>query len=397
MISSKEAVQKVIEEALKFRHIHVLLKIEEAIGHRMASDLKSICHSPPFDQSAMDGYAFRLCDIQSNEAIQISKDENSAGKSKIKHIKPHTAIRIFTGAKIPSNADVVIPQELVEIDEKGNLQFNRSKFKALDNIRTKGSQFKKGDVIIKKGELLNAPRIAIAATGGHSKIKVFRFPTASITVSGNELVKPGTPLKSDMIYESNSIMLHAILSEYKIQVHGVFRSEDKIASLKKCISNCLKTSDIVLISGGISVGKYDLVKDVLNELKVKTVFHKVKQKPGKPLYFGTIGKKFVFGLPGNPAASLTCFYEYVIPLIKTLQGDKEPLRIIKKARLGNSYSKKSGLTHFLKGYVNEKSANILSDQESYKLTSFAEANCLIIIPENETELKAGDLVDYHSI
>jgi len=148
MISSKEAVQKVIEEALKFRHIHVLLKIEEAIGHRMASDLKSICHSPPFDQSAMDGYAFRLCDIQSNEAIQISKDENSAGKSKIKHIKPHTAIRIFTGAKIPSNADVVIPQELVEIDEKGNLQFNRSKFKALDNIRTKGSQFKKGDVII---------------------------------------------------------------------------------------------------------------------------------------------------------------------------------------------------------------------------------------------------------
>lgn len=397
LITVQEAKQLLIDEAKRVKRKSTIVPLQKAQGCFIASDLKSKCDSPPFHQSAMDGFALRFEDVQTNTNIVLTNSENSAGTSAISKIKPFTAIRIFTGAKVPSNADFVIPQENISINEMNCLEFERQKVKKQDNIRAKGSQFKKSQVIAKKGTLINSARIALAASAGYSKINIYTVPKVSIIVSGNELIAPGSPLKGDMIYESNSLMLAAVLKEHQIPVEGIYFVKDKLAQIKSTIQKAFKKSDILLVSGGISVGKYDFVKTALEELKTKTIFHKVKQKPGKPLYFGKNKTKFVFGLPGNPAASLTCFYEYVLPFIKAISGNDNSFHEVKKATAVNEYTKKAGLTYFLKGAITEQGITILQDQESYKLTSFAEANCLVVIPEYITEVNKGDLLEYHPI
>lgn len=397
MISCIEAKDLILSHSNRYKKRLFKININKALGFVLAEDLKAKCFSPPFNQSAMDGYTLVFKDVEEKQTINYDPShENSAGKSKILKIKKGQAIRIFTGAKMPVNADLVIPQEFVTV-EGNTLLFDVSKFKQFDNVRFKGSQFKKSEIIAHKGDLLNAPRIALIANAGFASVNVYATPKISIIVSGNELIAPGKPLSGDKIYESNSVMLDALLKDIKINTTSIQFVKDNISSTTKAIKKSLAQSDIILISGGISVGKYDLIKDVLEKLKTETVFYKIKQKPGKPLFFGKNGSKYIFGLPGNPAASLTCFFEYVQPFIKSISGQKMPFSTLKKAKLANSYSKKPGLTHFLKGIVTTDEVTILPHQESYKLTSFADANCLVIIPEEITEKTPGQLVEYHLI
>jgi len=397
MISCTEGKELILAHSIRFKKRLFKISINKASGFVLAENIKAKCFSPPFNQSAMDGFAFQFKDLKSGIAIAHNPVlENSAGNSKISKIPNGQSIRIFTGAKMPINSDLVIPQENIQLNNN-TLEFDSKIFKQFDNVRLKGSQFKKGDLIIKKGEVLNAPRIALAANAGHANVNVFALPKVSIIVSGNELIAPGKTLTGDKIYESNSVMLDALLKENKINTTNIQFVKDNISSTTKAIKKALKESDIVLISGGISVGKYDLIKDVLGKLKTETIFYKIKQKPGKPLYFGKNNNRYVFGLPGNPAASLTCFFEYVQPFLKSASGQNNPFCSVKKAVLNNSYVKKPGLTHFLKGFVSDDKVTILPDQESYKLTSFSEANCLIIIPEETTEITEGQLVEYHLI
>lgn len=398
MISTKEALERVLAESAKVKLKTVSVPLERSLGTLLKDDLKAKYDSPPFDQSAMDGYAFRMEDIVSGESIYFdAKLENSAGASRISQLAKNTALRIFTGAKIPAHANVVIPQENITVNADGSIHFDRTKVKQLDNIRLKGSQFKKNEIILKKNTEMRAASIALAVSAGYTHINTYAFPIASLLVSGNELVKPGSKLKGDEIHESNSLMLEALLNEWKVPLSRKGRSKDKLKALILEINKCLKTSDLLLISGGISVGKYDLVKEALKKCGVIEVFHKVKQKPGKPLYFGRKGNKFIFGLPGNPAASMTCFYEYVVPLLKVRTGKNSQFSKVRTAPCKNTYSKKAGLTHFLKGRLSGEGLEILGDQESYKLTSFVEANCLIVIPEEMTEVKMGDQLQYHLI
>lgn len=396
LITVQEAKQLIINEAQKAVKKKCTVPLHQSLGCFTSNDLTAKCDSPPFHQSAMDGYAFRYEDIQTNKEIKLDSSlENSAGTSVVGKIKSHTAIRIFTGAKLPANGNVVIPQENITVTDTHLLVFDRTKFNLNDNIRAKGSQFKKSQVIISKGTPVNSARIALAASAGYSHISIYKTPSVSIIVSGNELVAPGKPLKGDKIYESNSLMLSAVLKENNIKVDKIYFVKDNLSQTKNTIQKAFKQSDIVLLSGGISVGKYDFVKTALEQLKTKTIFHKVKQKPGKPLYFGKNKSNFVFGLPGNPAASLTCFYEYVLPFLKTLSGHTNSFNEMHKSFALNEYTKKAGLTHFLKGFINEQGILILPDQESYKLTSFAEANCLVVIPEQTSEVKKGDTLEYH--
>lgn len=397
MISCNEAKSLILKYSKLYKKTLFKININNASGFVLAENLKAKCFSPPFNQSAMDGFALRYDDVKDKLPISYnSLHENSAGNSKIHNIPNAQSIRIFTGAKMPENSDLVIPQENINLN--GNtLEFDHSTIKQFDNVRLKGSQFKKGEIIVHKGDIFNAPRIALAANGGYSSVNVFTAPKVTIIVSGNELIAPGKPLTGDKIYESNSVMLDALLKENKIITTGIIFVKDNTDSITKAVKKAFKQSDIVLISGGISVGKYDLVNSVLKDLKTKTIFYKIKQKPGKPLYFGKNNTKYIFGLPGNPAASLTCFFEYVLPFIKSVSGHDMPFSTLKKAVLANDYTKKPGLTHFLKGIVTDNQVTILPDQESYKLTSFANANCLIVIPEETTERRKGELVDYHLI
>lgn len=397
MISFSEAKSLILLHAKSNKKSLFKISLNKANRYVLAENIKARCFSPPFNQSAMDGYALQFSDIQNKFKIYCHPAlENSAGKSVISKIPNKQAVRIFTGAKMPSNGNLVIPQELITVNDNV-LQFDGSNFKLNDNVRGKGTQFKKGEIILRKGEVLNAPKIALAATAGYNSLKVFSCPKIAIIVSGSELVAPGKQLTGDKIYESNSIMLEALLKENHITTTRTRFVKDEIKQTTTAISKALKEADVILISGGISVGKYDLIKDILEKLKTQTIFHKIKQKPGKPIYFGKNKNNYIFGLPGNPAASLTCFFEYVLPFIKSLSGYNTPFAITQKAKLTGSYSKKAGLTHFLKGYVLSNNVTILPDQESYKITSFSDANCLIVIPEETTLVNTGDEVDYHLI
>jgi len=398
MISIKEAKAMLFEQVESMPKKNIKLNITSVFGKILAEDLAAKCDSPPFHQSAMDGYALTVENIHSlNNITLLPGIEVTAGDTKNLKLNLNTAVRIFTGARVPANCNLVIPQEYVQISADNKLELSSTTFSVNDNIRPKGSQFTKGEVVLEKGCTMNAAKIAIAITAGYSQLKVLTAPKIHIIVTGNELALPGSTLKSGQIYESNSLMVAALLAEHTIEVTGITYAKDSLKQLENHFKKAFQKADIVLVSGGISVGKYDLVQEALTNLKTQKIFYKIKQKPGKPLYFGRKKNQFVFGLPGNPAATLTCLYEYVLPFIKSLSGLTTVNSLPKKAKLNNDYNKKAGLTHFLKAFVDDSGITILPDQESYKLTSFAQANCLAIIPEDCTEMKTGDLVEYHAI
>ena len=206
--------------------------------------------------------------------------------------------------------------------------------------------------------------------------------------------KPGQPLQSGQVYESNSFSLKTALHQLHINNVQTLFANDDILSLKKALKNALQSSDIVLLTGGVSVGDYDFVLKAVELCGVEKLFHKVKQRPGKPLYFGKKGSKVIFGLPGNPSSVLTCFYEYVVTAIEQLTKQYEIIKL-EMLPLGKSYNKNTSLTHFLKGKKDGNIVHFLDAQESFRMSSFANADCLIYIPEDKQECKEGDFVEVH--
>jgi len=396
MISVKEAKSMVSQMA----HLHKKKIITSSLfncnGMVLASPVKSTCASPPFNQSAMDGYAICLSNKTVPTFFNLVKQEIKAGDKTTPNLKHGEAVRIFTGAQVPNSASIVIPQEFVTVNETENtISFPMEKFNKHDNIRLKGEQFKKNEIVVEKNEKLSPAKIALAATAGVGELKIYSNPSVTIISSGNELCKPGMKLAAGQVYDSNSYMLASLLQKLNVQINDILYLKDNEKKTLQAIEKAIKSSDVVLISGGISVGKYDLIKKCLDKMKTKTIFYKINQKPGKPLYFGKNKSTYVFGLPGNPAASLTCFYEYVKPFLEKIAGNNEDSTIVRKEKLINSYAKKKGLTYFMKGYINEKGVEILKDQESFKLTSFSKANCIVVGQEDVDQLHVGDEVECH--
>jgi molybdopterin molybdotransferase len=196
------------------------------------------------------------------------------------------------------------------------------------------------------------------------------------------------------VYECNSFQLRAALQLLQIDEVPVFEAKDNPHTVKNVLHNALDESDVVLLTGGVSVGNYDFVPEAAAACGVTTLFHKLKQRPGKPLFVGKKGNKWVFGLPGNPSSVLTCFYEYVIPVLEALLQIKPVLKTI-QAPLAKGFSKTAALTFFLKGYYDGKTVVPLDSQESYRLRSFAMANCLLCMPEEKMEFKEGEEVEVH--
>jgi molybdopterin molybdotransferase len=260
------------------------------------------------------------------------------------------------------------------------------------NIRFAGEQVQIGAVVLKKDTTINLGAIGYLYMLGIHKVEVSRKPKAIIIVTGNELMAPGQELTSGKIYESNSYTLKAALKSVGVdsEIQSV---KDDFESTKHMISKALSQCDLVITSGGISVGDYDFVGKAMNELGVNEIFYKLKQKPGKPLFFGTKGETSVFALPGNPAAVLSCFYMYVIPAIRIMQGYSTPRLEQRTLKITSEYKKGAMLTHFLKAYANGNEVRILNAQSSAMLSSFSEANCLAKLPEGRTDWSVGDDVE----
>lgn len=371
----------------------VQLPVAKTLHYVLAEDVFSPTSYPPFSQSAMDGFAIIYSDYIAHKAIEII-GEAPAGNPFTKKIISGTAVRVFTGSKIPEGADTVVIQEKVTIENK-QLIIEDAALLHHANVRDEGFHVKIGEQVLSKGTVLKAGAIGYLIGLGVEYVSVYPKPKVSIIVTGNELQKPGVPLKDGQVYESNSYALIAALESVHISPVEVQAIGDDEKQTSDTLRTAIENSDIVLVSGGISVGKYDYVGKCLADLNVENIFYKVYQKPGKPLFFGKLNQCIVFALPGNPAAVLTCFYEYVLSSIKIMQGFNEIF--LKKIQLpiAADFNKKDGLAFFLKAKIVAGKAEVLSGQESNNLGTFAFADSIIYLPATQGNVKADELVEVH--
>jgi len=386
MISIKEAIT-----SIKL-NVNPLLKkttksVEKAGGYVLFEDIYSPINMPPFRQSAMDGYALNLHDGLTYKLI----GEVKAGDGHQPDLKIGDAVRIFTGAPVPDSANSIMMQEKVKSD--GNFITIEHQISIEHNIRPFGEQVRAGDIALKKGTKLTPAAIGYLISLGIKTVSVFKKPNIAIVTTGNELIEAGQKLSYGKIYESNSKMLLSALyglKFYDVTLHNV---EDHYSQTVEKLNAVIDENDLVLITGGISVGDYDFVGKALKELEVEELFYKVKQKPGKPLFYGKKGDTQIFALPGNPAAALSCFYVYVyIALQKMMNRDILELPRIEAISKSN-FEKKGDRPQFLKAIYKNGEVEILEGQNSSMLQTFALSNALVYAPETITKIVEGDSIE----
>ncbi len=387
MISVTEAKKIINENVTELNS--VTLPLQQIAGLALAEDVYASKDIPAFPQSSMDGYAFSYSDWRQHKKLKIG-GEVAAGSNEAFILPSGNAVRIFTGAAVPGGADTVVMQEKIKV-LNGELIIEDDSIQIGNSVRSKGSEIKAGSLALKKNSILSPAAIGFLAGIGIADVVVYPNPSITIIITGNELQQPGKPLQYGQVYESNSFALKAVLKQLHFNNVEVLYATDIPEIVTSALEKALQQSDVVLLTGGISVGDYDFVLQAATECGIEKLFHKVKQRPGKPLYFGKKNNKLVFGLPGNPSSVLTCFYQYVIPALEKLSNKKPVLTKI-KAPLSKPFQKTSVLTHFLKGIYDGKTLTPLDAQESYRLSSFAIANCLIQIDEEMAICQDGDFV-----
>jgi len=373
------------------------VSLDDALGRILAEDIIAQRNNPPMDNSAMDGYAVITADILSatpENPVKLEVVEHvPAGSVASVTLKNNQAIRIMTGAPIPPGADAVLMQE--DTDKNGNGILAKDKTEVGENIRLAGEDVKIGDVVIKKGVAITPSHIGMMAVVGRSNIYVSQRPTVAILSTGDEIIELDGNPTGPCIYNSNGYMLAAqIRSAGGIPCYlGVAKDDEK--DLMEKFDWALKC-DIVVSSGGVSVGDYDLVKATLDKLGNEMAFWKVAMKPGKPLAFGKIGERPIFGLPGNPVSSFVSFEQFARPAIKKMMGANEVLPRTVQAKLTRTVHKKTGRLHFMSAVVSWDSGEYTvapaEEQGSGVLKSTVNANGLLVFPLEKDELKSGDMV-----
>lgn len=365
------------------------LALAEAVGLVLAEDIISPVTLPSFRQSSMDGYAIRFA--EKNLSLRVA-DSLPAGTSRQVSLPSEATIKVFTGGPIPGEADTVVQKEWVT-EEKEGICINRNEVEPGAHIRMPGADIQAGMIALKAGTRVGAMHTGFLAGLGMTNIPVIPKPGIEIIITGNELVHPGNPLRFGQVYESNSFSLQACLRQLQVKNSTVSYAKDDPAETELAIVGALQKADIVLLTGGVSVGDHDHVVAACERLGIEKKIHGVKQRPGKPLFFGTKGKQLVFGLPGNPASVLSCFYQYVMPAVQALSGNGLPEP--RKALLAEDFEKKPALTFFLKGEYSNGNVRVLPGQASFQMSSFAGANCWIELPEETCIFSAGSEVIIH--
>ena len=391
MLSVAEAKQ-IIDEHTKAL-LPVKMQLKDAAGFILAEDIFSPMDIPAFHQASMDGYAFSFKGWKDNNRLKI-QGVVQAGLNSDALSSPQNAMRIFTGAVVPTGADTIVMQEKVTVSD-GALIIEDESLSEGKYVRLKGSEIKTGDLALAKNSVLTPAAIGFLIGIGITEVSVYPMPVISIIVTGNELQEPGQPLQQGQVYESNSYSLKAVLKQFHLDEQVIiFSAKDDLKILIAVLQQAMQQSDVIFLTGGVSVGDFDFVPQAIEQNGITKIFHKIKQKPGKPFFFGKKADKYIFGLPGNPSSVLTCFYEYVLPALGKMSNQKYDLQKI-KIPLANDFNKPAGLTHFLKGFYDGEKVVALDAQESFRLSSFARANCLVQINEAITEIKKGEAVEIH--
>ena len=361
--------------------------LKNALGAVLGETIRAPISLPSFRQSAMDGYAIHCHDKKTYKVVS----EIKAGDPFEFELNPGEAIRIYTGAGVPDSANAIVIQELVDQDHE---TITTQKAPIIgQHIRKTGEQIKKEDIVFEQGTQLNPPALGILQSLGFTKVKILLPPKVAVLITGNELENAGKPLQKGKIYESNSLVLKTVLQQMGITNNIVEQVEDDLKATQNAIEKVLDRTHLVLISGGISVGNFDFVGQALEQIGVEKLFYKVKQKPGKPLFFGKYKHTLLLALPGNPASTLNCFYVFVYPLLQALMGRSSSGLLRIKYPLADNFENTSDRALFLKAKIQNGVVKLLTEQASSMLKAFAMANALVYIPLTKKKIKKGEKVE----
>ncbi|MDP3980546.1 MAG: molybdopterin molybdotransferase MoeA [Chlamydiota bacterium] len=396
MLSIEEATDMIFACMPKRRQIRV--KLHEALNHACAQDIISPVNIPAFSNSAMDGYVLnshQLKTIGPDQALRLKCVANiSAGSAWEGTIDTGICARIMTGAPIPKGADTVVMQEFVEFDK--DIVTLRKGVQAGDNVRFLGEDVKKDERILEKGAFIRPQEIALLAACGLDQVEVYSLPRVAVISTGDELVEPGGVLKEGQIFESNSFSLLAQLSSIQIPGTRLGISRDCANEFRRFVHEGLKY-DVLIISGGVSVGDYDLVKKVLIEEGVKEIFWKVAVKPGKPLFFGQYENTLVFGVPGNPVSSFVIFEVFIRPFLLCWTARERLERPLVQAVLEKNITKKEGRCYFIRAITEKKNGVFMTrpsgPQGSHQVKSLSRSNSFLIMPEHVNRLEKGQKIE----
>ena len=394
-VSFEEALRIILDSVSPLNCENI--SIMEASHRVLYDDIVSDIMIPPVDDSAMDGYAIIADDTQgaskNNPAkLKITGEIQAGGSIIDKQVSKGTAIRIMTGAPIPEGADSVIRFEDTE-EEAGYVKIFHEMVK-YENYRFAGENIGKGDNVLHKGDRLSCADVGILASLNYNTVQVYKQPTVSIISTGDELADIGEEIQIGQIRNVNAYTLYSEVKKINALPGYLGIAKDTLKDMKEIFLKALK-SDVVISTGGVSTGKYDLVKEIYSDLNIEIQFEWVNVKPGKPCAFGIKDNKLIFGLPGNPVPTLTSFIQFVRPALLRLMGATRVKKPIVNAFLEEDIN--SGkVHHLLRGYFtiknNEFYVSTTGNQKPSVLRSMSDANCLIIIPENIIKVKAGEKV-----
>ncbi|MBI4425754.1 MAG: molybdopterin molybdotransferase MoeA [Elusimicrobia bacterium] len=396
MIGPDEALRLVLENARALEE--EAAPLAESLGRVLARDLRASQDLPPFDGSAMDGFAVRTQDcLTAAPAAPVTlrvRETLRAGHRARLGLEAGEAARIMTGAPLPPGADAVVPQEVADADARGCVRLTRAPA-AGEHVRRHGEDVQAGRLILAKGARVRPYEVALLAAQGQASVPVARRPAVSVLATGDELAEPSAGLTHGMIRDSNGPALAAAVSRWGAVPLPQGTAPDEPAALREALERSLRACDVLLVSGGVSVGDFDLTKAALAELGFQEIFWRVAIKPGKPLLFGLCARRLVFGLPGNPVAALVCVEEFVRPALERLQGHapRHPsYHLSGKAR--NDYPAAPDRRHYLFCRAERDGAGygleILRPQGSAMLGMACRANALALAPDGASRIRGGD-------
>ncbi|MBE0579247.1 gephyrin-like molybdotransferase Glp [Devosia sp.] len=369
------------------------VSLADAAGRILLEPVIATHDQPPFNASAMDGYAMRAADVVAGHRLAlIGTSQAGAGFSGT--VGAGQAVRIFTGAPVPAGADTVIMQEEAVVED-GHVSFT-APARLGHSVRPLGNDFARGQVLVDAGTRLGAMQLAVAAAANVATLFVARRPRVALLATGDELVLPGQPLGADQIVASNSFGLRPLLARYAADVadHGIAR-DDRDELRGKLAAIFAEEPDILVTTGGASVGDHDIVQEILLELGVTLDFWRINMRPGKPLMFGTRGRTLVFGLPGNPVSAMVTAIVFIKPALRRWLGHTEPATW--RLPLAGPTPPNTARRHFMRAQLRHTTTGPellpISQTDSGHTSSLAHADMLIIQPEHDPGQPAGTIVE----
>lgn len=374
-----------------------MLPIRDCLGRICSEAVISPINVPGHANSAMDGFAIPGASLPTEGIVEFTEIGTAyAGKTFNRECKENECVRIMTGAVIPQGTDTVIMQEQVEQLDNQTIRIDCN-HRAGENVRAAGEDIKQGEPVLQHGSKINPADLGILASLGIGTLSVIRKPVVAFFSTGDELVSIGKPLEKGEIYDSNRYTLYGMLSQFQVEILDLGVIRDEPAAIRAGLLEAAEKADLIITTGGVSVGEADYIKPVLEEIG-QTEFWKIAIKPGRPLTFGSIGNSVFMGLPGNPVAVMVTFSLFVAHAIRKLTGIQSSELPLLKARSLQDMRKKPGRNEYLRGIVsrgkdNEWQVEKTGMQGSGILTSMSRANCFIVLSAENDGVKKGDLVD----